>query len=142
MRALLALALAIAAAVATSAAAPAGAASVHSDLQGVNRFVSVEMDKHRIPGVAVGIIGGNGVVDVAGYGSAAPGRPMTADTPIDIGSMTKMFTAAAITQLVERGEVDQDGPVAHLPAPVLGGGHGGIEHNQVPPPAEPHQRTV
>lgn len=43
------------------------------------------------------------------------------DTPMALGSVTKLFTALAVLQLVERGDVSLDQPVAdHLPWLVLG----------------------
>jgi CubicO group peptidase (beta-lactamase class C family) len=44
-------------------------------------------------------------------GDARPGIPITTDTPFDIGSLTKQFTAAAILQLVVDGKVDLHTPV-------------------------------
>ncbi len=46
-----------------------------------------------------------------GFGTAGRGRPVTADTPFYIGSQTKSFTALAIMQLVEQGQLALDVPV-------------------------------
>jgi len=44
------------------------------------------------------------------------GRPVTSDTLFEIGSITKVFTALLLANLVRRGEMAFDDPVArHLP---------------------------
>jgi D-alanyl-D-alanine carboxypeptidase len=49
-------------------------------------------------------------------------RPMTADTPIFIASVTKLFTAAVVMRLVERGALSLDEPAAkRLPIALLKG---------------------
>ena len=52
------------------------------------------------------------------YGAARldPFEPMTVDTVVDIGSVSKQFTATAILMLAERGKVDFDAPLStYLP---------------------------
>ncbi|HEX7774460.1 MAG TPA: serine hydrolase domain-containing protein, partial [Pyrinomonadaceae bacterium] len=52
------------------------------------------------------------IVYLKGYGQADPsGRPMTPQTPLILGSITKSFTALAVMQLVEAGKVELDAPV-------------------------------
>ncbi|PWE16642.1 serine hydrolase [Marinicauda salina] len=56
-------------------------------------------------------------VSEAGYADIAAGRPMTADTPVRIASMTKPVTAVAVMMLVEDGALSLDDPVAdYIPA--------------------------
>ncbi|HJQ35875.1 MAG TPA: serine hydrolase domain-containing protein [Thermoanaerobaculia bacterium] len=51
-----------------------------------------------------------------GFADAEARRANTIDTPINLGSMNKMFTAIAILQLVERGRIALDDRVGkHLP---------------------------
>jgi CubicO group peptidase (beta-lactamase class C family) len=53
-----------------------------------------------------------------GYGTADPatGAPNTPDTVFDIGSVTKVFTAAVVFSLVDQGKLRLDAPVAqYLP---------------------------
>jgi serine-type D-Ala-D-Ala carboxypeptidase/endopeptidase len=67
-----------------------------------------------------------GVVDLKGprvvaYGSLDKGdqRPLDGDTVFEIGSVTKVFTSLLLADMVERGEVALDDPVAkYLPAGV------------------------
>ncbi|WP_262391226.1 serine hydrolase [Nocardiopsis sp. CNR-923] len=69
-----------------------------------------------LPGAAVAVTRGTEVVRTAGYGTDSRGEPMTADTPMGVASVSKSFTALAVMQLVEDGEVALDDPVVeHLP---------------------------
>jgi serine-type D-Ala-D-Ala carboxypeptidase/endopeptidase len=68
-------------------------------------------------GIAVGLIGPEGKRVVA-HGQMAMGdaRPVGGDTIFEIGSITKVFTALLLTEMVERGEVALDDPIAkYLP---------------------------
>ena len=109
IRLLVAVACGIALAVlgSTSAAADDG-----PDLAAIDRYVRSEMDAQRIPGLALGIVHGDRIVHVQGFGQAdRSGRQVTPETPFLIGSVTKSFTALAIMQLSEAGRVQLDAPV-------------------------------
>ncbi|MFG2289244.1 serine hydrolase domain-containing protein [Streptomyces sp. NPDC048595] len=57
----------------------------------------------------------------AGVADVATGRRVTADMRHRVGSITKTFTAAAVLQLVERGQVGLDTPIGrYLPRLVPG----------------------
>ena len=91
----------------TSAAADDG-----PDLAAIDRYVRSEMDAQRIPGLALGIVHGDRIVHVQGFGQAERSGPdVTPQTPFLIGSVTKSFTALAIMQLSEAGRVQLDAPV-------------------------------
>ena len=61
--------------------------------------------------------GGTVHVAAAGWADEAERRPMSAQTPVRIASMTKPVTAAAIMQLVEDGAVALDDPLSdYVPA--------------------------
>lgn len=91
-------------------------AAAGPDFEAVDAFVREEMARHRIPGLALAVVRGDEIVHLRGYGSAGQGRPMTAQTPLYIGSISKSFTALAVMQLAEAGEIDLDAPVqAYLP---------------------------
>jgi CubicO group peptidase (beta-lactamase class C family) len=99
------------------AAAPAtGAAADRGVPAEVDEFLEGQMSRHGIPGLSVAIIENGAVTYRQGYGEAAPGRPMTADTPQPIGSISKTVTATAVLQLVEDGLINLDEPVrTYLP---------------------------
>jgi CubicO group peptidase (beta-lactamase class C family) len=91
----------------TTAAADGG-----PDLAAIDRYVRSEMDAQRIPGLALGIVHGDRIVHVQGFGKAEESGPdVTSQTPFLIGSVTKSFTALAIMQLSEAGRVQLDAPV-------------------------------
>ncbi|HET7745483.1 MAG TPA: serine hydrolase [Gaiellaceae bacterium] len=79
-------------------------------------------EKHRVPGAALGILrhrpdGEDEVVEAA-YGllNKETGVDVTTDTVFQIGSMTKVWTATILMQLVDEGKLDLDAPiVAVLP---------------------------
>jgi serine-type D-Ala-D-Ala carboxypeptidase/endopeptidase len=71
-------------------------------------------------GIVVGVIGPEGRRVIA-YGHLDKGdpRPLNGDTIFEIGSMTKVFTSLLLADMVQRGEVALDDPVAkYLPAGV------------------------
>ncbi|MCK2215048.1 beta-lactamase family protein [Actinomadura sp. ATCC 31491] len=65
-----------------------------------------------LPGVSVVVTHDGQVVHAAGYGHDSAGRPVTADTPMRVASVSKSFTATAVMTLVERGRIRLDEPVA------------------------------
>jgi CubicO group peptidase (beta-lactamase class C family) len=70
--------------------------------------------------IVVGVIGPDGrrVVAYGSMGTNGP-RPVNGDTLYEIGSITKVFTSLILADMVERGEVTLEDPVArYLPAGV------------------------
>ena len=79
------------------------------DFAAIDAYVLSQMHSLHIPDVALGIIHGNQVVHLQGFGVAGPdGRSVTPQTTFAISSMTRSFTAVAIMQLVESGKVVLD----------------------------------
>jgi len=71
-----------------------------------------------VPGLSIAIVRDGQVAYVHGYGvrDRETGRPVTADTRMEIGSVTKQFTAAAVLQLAEQGKLSLDDRVtAYVP---------------------------
>ena len=76
------------------------------------------VDRRRVaPGMVIGIIGPQGRRIIAyGRRDANDPRPVDGDTLFEIGSITKLFTGALLTDMVQRGEVRLDDPAAgYLP---------------------------
>jgi CubicO group peptidase (beta-lactamase class C family) len=88
-----------------------------ADFDAIDAYIEAEMAEWNLPGVALAIVQDGEIVYMKGYGNAGPdGRPMTAQTPLFIGSTSKSFTALAIMQLVEAGTIDLDEPAqTYLP---------------------------
>lgn len=63
-----------------------------------------------LPGLVVTVWGSSGLhwSITSGVADLASGQPMTADLRMRVGSLTKMFTATLILQLIERGHFNLD----------------------------------
>ena len=80
-------------------------------------FVTSEMERAKVPGVAVGLLS-DGEEHAAGFGvtSVEHPLPVDAETLFQIGSITKTFTATVAMRLGEAGRLDLDEPVrTYLP---------------------------
>jgi CubicO group peptidase (beta-lactamase class C family) len=83
-----------------------------SDFARIDAYVQAQLDESRMPGLALGIVQGDQMVHLQGFGKADDsGRAVTPQTPFVIGSTSKSFTALAVMQLVEAGEIQLDAPV-------------------------------
>ena len=73
------------------------------------------MAAHRVPGATLGIVH-EGRVTVIGAGvlSKATGVEVTPESLFQIGSITKVWTATLVLQLVDEGRLDLDAPVADV----------------------------
>jgi serine beta-lactamase-like protein LACTB len=72
-----------------------------------------EMQRGILTGVSVALIDGERTVFEGGFGWANRERqvPAAADTLYRVGSISKLFTAVAVMQLVEVGKLDLDAPI-------------------------------
>jgi CubicO group peptidase (beta-lactamase class C family) len=78
----------------------------------IDGHVMAQMQQLGIPGAAVGVVRGDRVDYLQGYGIADDdGRPVTPQTPFYIASLSKGITAAAVMQLVEEDKLELDAPV-------------------------------
>ena len=97
-----------------------GVSATASDarLEQIDRFVSTEMSRQHIPGMAVAVVKNGEVMLAKGYGFANLEHevPVTAHSIFQSGSVSKQFTAAAIMLLEEQGKLRLDDPIArYLP---------------------------
>jgi CubicO group peptidase (beta-lactamase class C family) len=82
--------------------------------QFIDRFFAKEMRKRRIPGLTIVIVQDGQILLSKGYGDAnrAKGTPVDPDhTVMRIGSISKLFVATAVMQLVEQGLLELDADV-------------------------------
>ena len=98
--------------------ARAAASTSAPDIARINAFVSEQVQRNGIPGLALGLVEGDRIIDLKGFGKAdQSGRAITPQTPFDLASVSKPLSALAIMQLVEAGKVELDAPVQrYLPA--------------------------
>ena len=92
------------------------ATSVPSTPEGsIEDFVAHELPASGAPGLAYAVVTDGAITTVQGHGVVKRGgdAEVTADTPFVTGSISKGFTALAVMQLVEAGEVDLDTAIAH-----------------------------
>ena len=84
----------------------------------IDRFVSAEMSRQKIPGMALAVVKNGEVVAARGYGFANLEHrvPVTTHSIFQAGSIGKQFTAAAIVLLEEHGKLRLDDKIArYLP---------------------------
>jgi CubicO group peptidase (beta-lactamase class C family) len=81
------------------------------DFDALDAYITAQMTKHGIQGIALAITQGTEVQYMKGYGTSGDGRPMTPQTPMYIGSTSKSITALAVAQLVDQGKIDVAEPV-------------------------------
>jgi len=79
----------------------------------VDGYVRAEMQRQRIPGLALGVYRDGKIVKAEGYGVANLEWDVAvkADTIFQSGSVGKQFAATAVMMLVEEGKVGLDDPV-------------------------------
>lgn len=80
---------------------------------GADRYLSAQMSKLRIPGLAVAVVKDGKIVLARSYGigSVEFGLPARNDTVFAINSITKAFTGVAAMRLVDEGKLDLAAPV-------------------------------
>ena len=70
-------------------------------------------EDYHVAGMSVALIRNGELVSIDGYGlrNVAEDLPMTGDTVMPIGSITKTFTSLALAMLADEGKLDWDEPV-------------------------------
>jgi CubicO group peptidase (beta-lactamase class C family) len=93
--------------------ADATAESLHSQLAEIDSMIGADLAKRPVGSVTAGVIAGKELIWSKSYGDADMEKKIAADadTVYRIGSITKMFTALMLEQLVEGGKVHLSDPV-------------------------------
>ena len=81
------------------------------DFSAVDSYIQSQMQKHGLRGTSLAITQGDQIIYLQGYGTAGKNQPMTAQTPMYIGSQSKSFAGLAIAQLIEAGKITPNDPV-------------------------------
>ena len=111
-----ALALLVAVSSATGAQAPAAPAPRVLPDSAIRAIIKERVDSKGTTGIAIGVIGPDGQRRIFAYGASGTARPIDGSTVFEIGSITKVFTTSVLADMVAKGEVALDDPVAkHLP---------------------------
>ncbi len=84
-----------------------------SKLEKIDHFVAESMDKFDVPGMALVIVQDGEIIFEKGYGVQAKGTEIKVDanTNFCLASVSKSFTALAILQLRDQGQLSLDDPV-------------------------------
>jgi CubicO group peptidase (beta-lactamase class C family) len=97
----------------------------------LTKFVEQQMLDTSIPGVSFAIIEHGEVVEIGASGMSRPGHAVTAETPFQLGSISKSFTALAILQLYESGELSLSSPISRYLTEFSGATAGSITIQQL-----------
>ena len=86
--------------------------------QRVDAFVTAEIGRQKVPGIAIAIVKGGQVLKMAGFGEANVEHhvAVTPETIFQSGSLGKQFTSTLIMLLAEDGKLELDRSIAtYLP---------------------------
>ena len=100
------------------AVVPTSAAAPDDPFADFDAYVHAAMGDFRVQGLSVAIVQDGKVVLARGYGVCREGgdRLIEAETVFPIASVTKVFTATCLAQLVDEGKLQwSDSVVKHLP---------------------------
>jgi CubicO group peptidase (beta-lactamase class C family) len=89
-----------------------------ADLSAIDRYLQEAIDLNEVPGASIAVWRRGDIIYAKGFGirSSITGEPMTAETPVDLASVSKSLTAVAINHLSQQGKIDVDAPVTrYLP---------------------------
>ena len=79
----------------------------------LERIVLAELEETKTPGAVVAIVQGATIVYQKGFGvsNVETAQSVAPEMLFRIGSMTKMYTAAALVSLAEEGKIDLNAPI-------------------------------
>lgn len=98
------------------AAVPAPRAAAQDPAAKTDAVIAAAMARDRIPGLSLAVVQGGKEMLVKGYGQASLELqvPVTPDTVFPIASVTKVFTATVVMQLVEQQKLALDQTAGEL----------------------------
>src|SRR5687767_11236686 len=80
---------------------------------GIDDFITAQLKRQNIPGLALAVIKDGKIVKTGGYGvsDVAQKIPVTPETVFHIGSISKPFVALGVMRLVQEGRLGLDASV-------------------------------
>jgi serine-type D-Ala-D-Ala carboxypeptidase/endopeptidase len=101
-------------------AAPKGAPQALPSDSAVLAIITQRVKEKRSAGIVIGLLDPDGTTRVVAYGDPGPGQPpLDGNSVFEIGSISKVFTATVLAELVQAGTITLDDPVQkYLPADV------------------------
>jgi hypothetical protein len=96
-----------------SSAHKASAAERDRTMAQLDRIVRTRVDSSLLPGIVAGMVFPDGSTRVVAYGDAGGGKPLDAGSAFEIGSITNVFTASLLSDMVQRGQVKLADPASH-----------------------------
>jgi CubicO group peptidase (beta-lactamase class C family) len=83
-------------------------------------LIKQRVDEKRSAGIVIGVLDADGRSHVVAYGDPGPGQPsLDGSSVFEIGSISKVFTATVLAELVQEGKVRLDDPAQkYLPSSV------------------------
>ena len=87
-------------------------------LQNIDEYMNSNMNANLIKAASLSIVKDDEIYYATGYGTFGDNQSVTGDTPFPIASLSKSFTALAVLQLADHGQIDLDAAYASY-VPVL-----------------------
>jgi serine-type D-Ala-D-Ala carboxypeptidase/endopeptidase len=95
------------------------ASDAEQTMRALEEILRGRMEGRSGVGIVAGVVFPDGTTQTVAVGEASAGQPVDSSTVFEIGSITKVFTATLLADMVDRGEVNLDDPIEQLlPATV------------------------
>ena len=83
-------------------------------IERVENYIQNELSQSGVPGAAIALVDNGKIIFNRGYGTANSfGEDVNLDTPFQVASLSKSFTALSVLQLVDEGRLHLDKPVVN-----------------------------
>src|SRR5262249_2056948 len=92
------------------------AADAPKTIAELRRRIEAVLERDHLPGVAIGLVGRDGPIWIAGIGvrDRETRAPMQGNTVFRVGSLSKTFIALGVMRLADQGKLDVDRPLREL----------------------------
>jgi serine-type D-Ala-D-Ala carboxypeptidase/endopeptidase len=98
---------------------PAPARAFLSDSE-VLAIITQRVNEKRSAGIVIGLLDPDGHMHIVSYGDPGPGQPaLDGNSVFEIGSISKVFTATVLAEMVQEGKVHLDDPAQKFLPPSV-----------------------